>query len=133
MSNRERTSVKSERKQTREKKTEHHEHQRLSKISFIVLIISRHCATENVASAATNHTVRVLIPAVGHAPLLPLSTQKSLLTFMYKYIQFVDDRCWAVCGCRRGGVSPWACVSWFEKIILHGETSGRGQSQWNTC
>lgn len=72
--NREWTSVKFESNQTKKNKKQkknkkHHQHQQLSNISFIVLI-SRHCATENVVSAATNHTVRLLIPAVGHTPPL---------------------------------------------------------------
>lgn len=82
MRNQECTSVKFGAKHTR-KTQNHHQHQRLSKISFIVLIISRHCATENVASAATNHTPRLLMPAVGHAPppsslSLPLHKNHSL-------------------------------------------------------
>lgn len=115
MRNQECTSVKFGAKHTR-KTQNHHQHQRLSKISFIVLIISRHCATENVASAATNHTPRLLMPAVGHTPtLLSLSPspQKSLLTFMYKYIQFIDDCCWAVWG--RGCVCACVLGAWGGK------------------
>lgn len=44
-------------------------------------------------SAATNHVPRLLIPAIYHVIRFTcFSTQfcKSLLTFMYKYIQFID-------------------------------------------
>ena len=44
-------------------------------------------------SAATNHVPRLLIPATYHVIRFTcFSTQfcKSLLTFMYKYIQFID-------------------------------------------
>lgn len=55
------------------------------------------------------------------------STQKSLLTFMYKYIQFIDDCCWAVwgrgfvCVCV-GGVSALKfCAVGFENTFSLGE------------
>lgn len=41
------------------------------------------------------------------------SPQKSLLTFMYKYIQFIDDCCWAVWG--RGCVCACVLGGWGGK------------------
>lgn len=84
-----------------EKKTNHHQHQRLSKISFILLIISRHCATENVVSAAANHTLRLLVPVVGPAPLLSLQTR----------------------------ITPYICINIYSLWMAVGQREGRGVSR----
>lgn len=108
-------------KENKPEEKKHHRHQRLSKISFIVLIIWRHCATENVASAATNHTLRLLIPAVGHTPPPSLSLHKNhslhLCINIYSLSMTVAGL-WAGCG---GVVSPRACAVGVQKTFLYGE------------
>ncbi len=73
------------------KKNTHHQDQLLSKISFIVLIVDivpQKCHVRSHKSRAEITNSSYLSCHSLH--LLLYTICKSLLTFMYKYIQFID-------------------------------------------
>lgn len=89
----------------KKKKETHHQDQQLSKISFIVLIVDtvpQKCHVRSHKSRAEITNSSYLSCHSLH--LLLYTICKSLLTFMYKYIQFIDYS--------RAGMVIWFLLLW---------------------
>lgn len=111
-----------------QKEKRHCEDEQLSKISFIVLIVDIVPQKCHVRS----HKSRAEITNSSYLSFASLasSLHKSLLTFMYKYIQFIDYSGAGMVGC--SSLLWWLCC-WFETLAEKRTHGWRHVSQCSTC